>query len=185
MIVHPTKLPGVLILEADVHPDERGSIMTAWMADDLKSRGLDATVAQCNLVRNYRRGTLRGLHYQRPPFAETKLVRAIRGTIYDVAVDVRPDSPTFRQWLGLELSEGHPQMFYLPHGIAHGYQTLTEDAEVMYFVSARYSSEHQAGVRWNDRAFGIEWPIDPPAVIHPRDASYPDFHDAASAARRA
>jgi dTDP-4-dehydrorhamnose 3,5-epimerase len=173
-----TKLAGVLVVECDVFEDDRGAVMPAFMASELAARGLDTGIAQCNLVRNRRRGTLRGLHYQRPPLAEVKLVRAISGAIFDVAVDLRPDSPTFCQWHGLELRGDDRQLFYLPHGIAHGYQTLTDDAAVMYFVSAPYSAEHQAGVRWDDPAFGVKWPLGAPAVIHPRDATYPDFHPA-------
>jgi dTDP-4-dehydrorhamnose 3,5-epimerase len=180
MTIQETKLPGVLIVECEVHRDDRGAITTPWAQGALEAHGLDAVLAQCNLVQNHRRGTLRGLHYQVDPMAETKLVCAIRGAIYDVAVDLRPDSPTFRQWTALELTEDRRRLLYLPHGIAHGYETLTDRAEVLYFTSARYSAAHQRGVRWDDPAFGIEWPM-PPVVLHPRDASYPDFTGAAVA----
>jgi dTDP-4-dehydrorhamnose 3,5-epimerase len=179
MQVHETKLRGVFVIECDVFADERGAVMPAWIASELAARGLDTSIAQCNLVQNHRRGTLRGMHYQRPPLAEVKLVRAIRGAIFDVAVDLRPDSPTFRQWHGIELRADDRRMFYLPHGMAHGYQTLTDDAAVMYFVSAPYSAAHQMGVRWDDPAFAIDWPLGAPQVIHPRDAAYPDFQAAA------
>jgi dTDP-4-dehydrorhamnose 3,5-epimerase len=152
--------------------------MPAWVAGEFAAVGLTDTFVQCNLVRNHRRGTLRGMHYQQAPLAETKLVRAIRGSIFDVAVDLRPDSPTFREWTGIQLSAGSPHLFYLPAGIAHGYQTLEDDAEVMYLVSSPYSAAHQTGVRWNDPAFGIDWPVTPPSIIHPRDASFPDFRPA-------
>ena len=174
MRFHDTKIPGVMVIEGDVFADDRGSVMPAWIAAEFAARGLADAFVQWNIVRNHRRGTLRGMHYQRQPFAEAKLVRAIRGSIFDVAVDLRPESPTFCQWTGIELRAARPHLFYLPEGIAHGYQTLEDDAEVMYLVSAPYSASHQAGVRWNDPAFGIEWPITPPPVIHARDASYPD-----------
>ena len=174
MRFHETKLPGVLVIEGDVFADDRGSVMPAWIAAEFAARGLTDAFVQWNIVRNHRRGTLRGMHYQRSPHAEAKLVRAIRGSIFDVAVDLRPESPTFCQWTGIELSASRPHLFYLPEGIAHGYQTLDDDAEVMYLVSAPYSAAHQTGVRWNDPAFGIEWPMTPPSIIHPRDASYPD-----------
>jgi dTDP-4-dehydrorhamnose 3,5-epimerase len=182
VIAHETALPGVLVLEDEVFRDERGSITVAWMAEALQAHGLVATAAQCNLVHNHRRGTLRGLHYQRAPLAEVKIVRAIRGRIFDVAVDLRPESPTYCQWTSVELEEGGPRMFYLPVGIAHGYQTLTDDADVLYVVSAKYSAAHQMGIRWDDPAFGVQWPIAPPTVIHPRDAGYADFAAAPRAA---
>ncbi len=174
MTVTPTRLPGVFIVEPDVFRDDRGTIMPVWLGQSLGAHGLASSLAQCNVVRNYRRGTLRGMHYQRPPFEEVKLVGALRGRIFDVAVDLRPDSPTYRQWTGLEIDAEAPRLLYLPVGIAHGYQTLTDDAEVLYFVTAPYSAEHQRGVRWDDPAFAIAWPL-APTTMHPRDASYPDF----------
>ena len=170
-----TPIPGVLIIESDIYTDERGSVTPAWIADDFQALGLPVVFGQCNIVRNHRRGTLRGLHYQQDPFSEVKLIRALHGSIFDVAVDLRPDSPTYCRWTAIELRAGEPRMFYLPRGIAHGYQTLEDQAEVMYFVSPKYSGKHQRGVRWDDPVFAIKWPISPPVVIHPRDAAYPDF----------
>jgi dTDP-4-dehydrorhamnose 3,5-epimerase len=115
------------------------------------------------------------MHFQAAPFQEAKVIRAVRGAIFDVAVDLRPDSPTFKQWTGHELTAENRQVMYVPPGCAHGYQTLDDDAEVFYFVSAPYSPPHQRGVRWNDPAFGIDWPLGAPVSIHERDASYPDF----------
>jgi dTDP-4-dehydrorhamnose 3,5-epimerase len=182
MQVTATAIPGVFVVEPDVFRDDRGSIVPAWLGGDLARHGLVSTLAQCNLVRNHRRGTLRGLHYQRAPFEEVKLVGVVRGRIFDVAVDLRADSPTFCHWTALEIDADTPRMLYLPEGCAHGYQTLTDAAEVMYFVSAPYSSTHQQGVRWDDPAFQIAWPL-APTVIHPRDASYPDFSRPAAAGR--
>jgi dTDP-4-dehydrorhamnose 3,5-epimerase len=115
------------------------------------------------------------MHYQAAPFEEAKVIRVVRGSVFDVAVDLRPDSPAFGQWVGWELTADNRQMMYVPPGCAHGYQTLADDTEVFYFVSAAYSPPHQRGVRWNDPAFGIVWPLGQPTSIHERDATYPDF----------
>jgi dTDP-4-dehydrorhamnose 3,5-epimerase len=175
MTFHETKIRGVFIVEADVFRDERGSFMPAWLPHKFAERGLDTAVALASLATNLRRGTIRGLHYQVAPLEEVKLIRAVRGAVFDVAVDLRPDSPTYCQWVGVELSAENRKMLYLPKGFAHGYQTLSDHAEVFYFVSAPYSPEHQRGARWNDPAFAITWPLGTPAVIHERDATYPDF----------
>ena len=170
-----TRLPGVFVVECDTFPDDRGSFSIAWQPREFHARGLDTRIAQSTLAFNHRRNTIRGMHYQAPPMSEVKLVRVTRGAIFDVAVDLRPDSPTFRKWIGVELSEDNRRMLYIPVGFAHGYQTLTDDAEIMYFVSADYSPAHARGVRWNDPAFGIDWPLGSPAVINERDRTYPDF----------
>jgi dTDP-4-dehydrorhamnose 3,5-epimerase len=175
MIFTETKIPGLVIINYDVFPDDRGLFAITWAEKDFAARGLETHISQCNVSVNKARGTIRGLHFQADPFAEAKIVRTTRGAIFDVAVDLRRDSPTFRQWVGVELSATNHRQLYLPPGCAHGYQTLTEDAEIVYFVSAPYSPPHQRGVRWNDPAFDIEWPLGPPDVIHPRDAAYPDF----------
>ena len=175
MVFSETRIPGVLIVDCDVFRDERGAFVRAWLPEAFAARGLDVHIAQASMALNDARGTLRGLHYQTAPHEEVKLIRVTRGAIFDVAVDLRPDSPTFRQWVGAELNDRDHRMMYIPRGCAHGYQTLTDNAEVFYFVSAAYSPAHQAGVRWNDPAFGIVWPLGAPRVINARDASYPDF----------
>jgi dTDP-4-dehydrorhamnose 3,5-epimerase len=175
MTFRETRIPGVLIIEPDLFPDERGAFIRAWLPEEFAARGLDTHLAQASVAINRARGTIRGMHYQTAPFEEVKLIRAIRGAIYDVALDLRRDSPTFLQWTGAELTADTHRMLYVPRGCAHGYQTLTDDARVFYFVSAAYSPAHQAGVRWNDPAFGIEWPLGVPAVINQRDATYPDY----------
>jgi dTDP-4-dehydrorhamnose 3,5-epimerase len=175
MTFAPLEIGGVWLVDADVFPDDRGAFARAWMPDEFRARGLDTAIAQCSLTSNHRRGTLRGLHYQAAPFDEVKLIRAVRGAIFDVAVDLRPESPTYRRWTGVELSAANRRALYIPRGVAHGYQTLTDDAEILYFVSAPYAPDHQRGVRWNDPAFGIAWPLGTPTVIHPRDAGYPDY----------
>jgi dTDP-4-dehydrorhamnose 3,5-epimerase len=174
----PTSLPGAFFVDSDVFPDERGTFERAWVRDDFAAHGLETALIQGSLARNITRGTLRGLHYQAAPFEEVKMVRVIRGAIFDVAVDLRPGSPTFRRWVGTELTAENGRMLYIPRGLAHGYQTLTDGAEVFYFVSASYSPPHQRGVRWNDPAFDIAWPLGAPSAINARDAAFPDFHAA-------
>lgn len=170
-----TKLAGMFIITPDVFPDERGSFEAAWQLEALARHGLDTRLAQASISTNLRRGTIRGLHYQAPPFEEVKIVRVIRGAAWDVAVDLRPDSPTFRQWCGVELSTDNHRLVYLPRGFAHGYQTLTDDTDVLYFVSAPYARDRQRGVRWNDPAFGIAWPGGAPTSMSERDRQFPDF----------
>lgn len=170
-----TSISGVLIVTPDVFEDERGLFVRAWVPDEFAARGQDARIAQGSQAVTKHRGTIRGMHFQAAPFEETKVVRATRGAVFDVAIDLRPDSPTFRQWVGCELSADNRLIMCIPPGCAHGYQTLADDTEVFYFVSAPYSPPHQRGVRWNDPAFGIVWPLGPPTSIHERDATYPDF----------
>jgi len=175
MTFQETSLPGVWIVDSDVFPDDRGTFVRAWIPDEFSARGLETGIAQCSLSSNHRRGTIRGMHYQAPPFEEVKVIRAVRGTVFDVAVDLRPGSPTFCRWVGVELSAANRRLLYIPQGFAHGYQTLSDDTELLYFVSAPYVPEHQRGVRWNDPALAIDWPLGSPSVIHERDATYPDF----------
>jgi dTDP-4-dehydrorhamnose 3,5-epimerase len=169
------KLPGVWLVDVDAFPDERGTFFRAWQIDEFRRRGLETTLDQCSMTLTARRGSIRGMHYQAAPYEEVKLVRAIRGVVFDVALDLRPESPTFRQWAAAELSADNRRALYLPRGVAHGYQTLTDDAEVLYFISAPYTPTHQRGARWNDAAFGIDWPLGPPTTINARDAAYPDW----------
>lgn len=170
-----TKLPGMFVIESDLYPDERGTFEAAWHREELATRSLDAEVAQVSLASNRRRGTIRGLHFQVPPFQEAKTVRVIRGLVWDVAVDLRPDSPTYGQWCGVELSAETRRMVYIPRGFAHGYQTLADDTDVLYFVSMAYSPTHQRGIRWDDPGLAIAWPIRPPTVLSVRDAALPDY----------
>jgi dTDP-4-dehydrorhamnose 3,5-epimerase len=174
-----TRIPGVWLIDPDVFTDERGTFAIAWRPQEFAARGLDTRVAQASMALTHRRGSIRGLHYQASPFEEAKTVRVMRGAIFDVAVDLRPESPTYLQWVGCELSAENRRVMYIPAGCAHGYQTLADETEVFYFVSAEYSPPHQRGARWNDRAFGIEWPLGAPSSINERDASYPDYPGAA------
>jgi len=175
MLFKETRLKGAFIIEPKKFEDERGFLAPSWSAQEFAAHGLDARLVECNISQNHAKGTLRGMHYQLPPFAQPKLVRCTRGAIYDVAVDLRPDSPTFKQWAAVELSQNNHLMFYIPTGFAHGYQTLTDDAEVFYQMSEVYAPDCARGVRWNDPAFQIEWPAEP-TIMNQRDREYADFN---------
>ena len=174
MIFHTTSLPDAFIVEPELLGDARGSFARTWCRETFSERGLNAELAQCSLSYTRDRGTLRGMHYQRAPHTETKLVRVTRGAIYDVALDLRPDSVTFCQWSAVELTADNRKMFYIPDGFAHGFVTLTDDTEVFYQISVAHEPASATGVRWNDPAFNIEWPIDQPRLSE-RDAAFPDF----------
>jgi dTDP-4-dehydrorhamnose 3,5-epimerase len=169
-----TELPGLLVVELEWARDERGSFARTFDLSEWEVRGMCGRVVQCNLSRNDRPGTLRGMHYQEAPYEEAKLVRCGKGAVFDVAVDLRRDSPTFRRWFGLELSEENGRMLHIPAGLAHGFLTLTETSEVVYQMSAAYAPAHARGVRWDDPAFAIAWPA-VPSVISERDRTFPDF----------
>lgn len=169
-----TVIEGVWVVEPECHEDERGIFARTWDADEFAMRGLSGHLAQCSLSYNVRRGTLRGLHYQEAPFEEAKLVRCTAGVIYDVAVDLRPESETFRGWYGVELSRANRLALYVPEGCAHGFLTLADASEVSYQISERHNPGAGRGVRWDDPAFSIDWP-DEVVVINERDRGYPDF----------
>lgn len=170
----PAGLPGAWIIDIDRLGDERGFFARTFCRDEFAAHGLATEFVQCNTSFNARRGTLRGMHFQREPHAEVKLVRCTRGAIHDVLVDLRPDSPTFCRWVGVELSADNARMLYVPVGVAHGFQTLADSSEVFYQMAAMYRPEAAAGVRWNDPVFGIDWPL-PDPILSQRDASYGDF----------
>ena len=170
-----TKLSGVYAIEPEPYSDERGMFLRAWCEREFSENGIAMAVRQCSVSVNYRRGTLRGMHYQTAPHAETRLVRCTAGAIFDVIVDLRPDSRSFRQWVGLELTQENRTMAYIPEGCAHGFLTLADNVEVFYQMSEFYSPVHAHGVRWNDPAFGIVWPGDV-IVMSERDRNFPDFH---------
>lgn len=176
MIFTRLKLPGAVLVELDLKKDERGFFARTFCTEEFAAAGLSPKVLQCNISFNQHKGTLRGMHYQKPPFEEAKLVRCTAGAIFDVIIDLRPDSPTFKQHYSVVLSEDNRTSLYVPEGFAHGFQTLQDDTEVFYQMSQRYSPEAAAGVRWNDPAFGIEWPPDE-RIITDRDRTYPDYHE--------
>lgn len=174
MVFEPTPIDGLFVVVPERIEDERGFFARTWAAGDFAGSGLSDTVVQCNMSFNTLRGTLRGLHYQAYPYGEVKLVRCTAGAIYDVAVDVRAGSPTHLQWFGTELSADNRTALYIPEGFAHGFVTLEDATEVFYQMSAAYAPEYARGLRWDDPAIGISWPI-VPVVINERDARYPDY----------
>lgn len=170
----PTPLNGVWLIELERLEDERGFFARSFCENEMAAHGLNPRVAQSNVSFNRRRGTLRGMHYQAPPHAECKVVRCTQGMIWDVAVDLRPESPTFRRWHGVELSAANRCSLYISEGVAHGFQTLTDDSEVLYLMSEFYRPEAARGVRWDDPAFAIQWPIADPHVSA-RDRGFAPF----------
>jgi dTDP-4-dehydrorhamnose 3,5-epimerase len=171
-----TPLPGAWLIELDLLGDERGWFARTFDADEFQRREMNPAVVQCSASYNARRGTLRGLHYQAEPHGESKLVRCVRGAIFDVAVDVRADSSTFRRWYGVELSASNRLAFYIPAGLAHGFQTLTDDVEVLYQMGDPYVPDAARGVRFDDPAFGVQWPaLDGERIVSERDRSFADF----------
>jgi dTDP-4-dehydrorhamnose 3,5-epimerase len=174
LIFTETELKEVYLIDLDTKADERGFFARTWDRHLFEQRGLDARLVQCSLSFNHKKGTLRGLHYQVHPHWEIKLVRCTKGAIFDVVVDLRPEAPTFKRWLGVKLTAENRRMVYVPVGCAHGYQTLDDNTEVFYQMSEFYHPEAAAGVRWNDPAFNINWPH-PPSMMSEKDASFPDF----------
>ena len=172
MLCTETPLRGAFVLDLEPRGDARGFFARTFCAREFESHGLDPKVVQCNVSFNHRRGTLRGMHYQVPPAGETKLVRCTRGAIYDVIVDLRPDSPTYLRHFGVELSADNRRALYVPVNFAHGYQTLTDDAEVTYQVGEYYTPQYERGLRHDDPAVGIRWPL-PVTEISPKDAAWP------------
>ena len=171
MIFSETKLPGVFIIDPEPFEDERGFFARLWSQPEFDAYGIDGRLVESNISFNSRKGILRGLHYQAPPYEQSKLVRCTLGSIYDVAVDLRADSPTRHQWVAVELTQDNHRMLFIPGWCAHGYQTLTERSEVFYQMSNFYNAESSRGVRWNDPAFGIKWPLPDPIMID-RDRNY-------------
>ena len=157
--------------------DERGFFGRSFCRLEFEERGLNPFVAQCNISFNRDAGTLRGMHYQAAPHAEEKLVRCTRGALYDVIIDLRPESPTFKRWVSLELTGDNCRMLYIPKGFAHGFQTLVDETEIFYQMSAFYHPDSGRGVRWNDPAFGIQWPETDRVILSDRDRLWPDYTD--------
>ncbi len=169
-----TRLSGAFIIEPELVEDDRGFFARTYCSEVFAAHGLCTSIAQCSISFNKRAGTLRGMHYQEPPMAEEKLVRCPMGAIYDVIIDLRPESATYLEWFSLEISSSDRLMLYVPKGFAHGFQTLEDNTEVFYQISEYYSLEHARGVRWDDPSFGIDWPI-PTKIISPRDRAFQPF----------
>ena len=174
MIFTATELGSACLVDIERREDDRGFFARSWCAQEFEARGLNPRIAQCSVSFNVRAGTLRGMHYQAKPFEEAKLVRCTRGSLRDVIVDLRPDSPTYAKHLSVVLSADNRRMLYVPEGFAHGFITLEDATEVLYQISESYSPESQRGFRWNDPAFGIAWPMEV-RVISDRDRTFPDF----------
>jgi dTDP-4-dehydrorhamnose 3,5-epimerase len=174
MIFTPTKLAGAFLIQLDRKEDNRGFFARAWCKREFEAHGLASNLVQMNLSHTKLRGTIRGLHYQSQPFAETKALCCLRGALYDVIVDLRPDSPTYKDWMAVELTSAEHQMLYVPEGFAHGFQSLEDNTELLYLVTQFYSPEHERGVRYNDPAFTIDWPLEV-RIISDKDRLWPDF----------
>ena len=172
MIFTESPLPGAYLVDLAPIADERGFFARAFCAEEFAAQGLGIELCQCSVSYNTRKGTLRGLHYQRAPHEEHKLVRCTAGAIFDVIVDIRPHSAHYRRWFGTELTAQNRRSLFIPPGFAHGFVSLTDDAEVYYMISAAHVPQAGRGFRWNDPAFAIEWPM-APTMISPRDAAYP------------
>jgi dTDP-4-dehydrorhamnose 3,5-epimerase len=169
-----TRIPDVTIVEIEPTVDERGFFARSWCREEFRARGLEAGLVQCNISYNRRRHTLRGMHYQAAPHEEVKLVRVTRGAAFDVALDLRSESPAYKKWVGVELDAENRRMLYIPGGVAHGFTTLEDDTELFYQMSHPYVAEAARGVRYDDPAFAIDWPGDNHRVS-PRDRAFPDF----------
>jgi dTDP-4-dehydrorhamnose 3,5-epimerase len=174
MKFHETKLPGVFEIDIEPRSDERGLFARVWCAQEFAEHGLNPSLAQCSVSLSTTKGTLRGMHYQEVPYQEAKLVRCTQGAIYDVVVDLRPESSTFKNWIAATLTAQNRHMVYVPEGCGHGFLTLEDETEVFYQIAQVYNAESARGVRWDDPAFRIHWPAEV-KVISERDRTYPDF----------
>lgn len=183
MIFTETEVAGVYVVAIEPRGDERGFFARTFCRDEFERHGLNPHVDQCNVSLSMEAGTLRGMHFQLPPHEEAKLVRCTRGALFDVALDLRPESPSYLRWVGVELSADNRRMLYVPEGCAHGFQTLVPETEAFYQVSAAYAPEAERGVRWDDDAFGIEWPEADERVISEKDRAWPDWDRARARVR--
>ena len=174
VIFRPTILSGAYVIELEWLEDERGFFARTWCRREFERNGLNGDLVQCSISHNRKIGTLRGMHYQRRPHEETKLIRCTRGAVFDAIIDLREDSPTFKEWTSVRLTADEGNMLYVPEGFAHGFQTLTDDTELFYQMSQSYASQSAACVRWNDPAFGIAWPLAVSMISH-KDNTCPDY----------
>lgn len=174
MLFHPNPLPGSYLIDLEKKGDERGFFARVFCTKEFENLGLESSFIQVNNSLSAKKGTLRGIHYQLAPKGEVKLVRCVKGSLYDVIIDLRKESKTFGQWFGAELSAENRRMMYVPKGFGHAFLTLEDDSEALYMVSESYSPEHERGIRWNDQRFAIKWPISP-EVISEKDNSHRDF----------
>jgi dTDP-4-dehydrorhamnose 3,5-epimerase len=171
-----TDLKGAYLIETEPIFDDRGFFARSWCQREFLEQGLNPNLVQCNISFNAKKGTLRGMHYQSKPHEEVKLVRCTKGSIYDVIVDIRPNSPTFKSWYGIDLNSINRKMLYIPEGFAHGFQTLEDNTEVFYQMSNFYHGESARGLRWDDPDVGIDWILTENLIISEKDQNYPDFY---------
>ena len=176
MIFHQTKLKDATLVELQRRGDDRGFFARTFCADEFAAAGLPTGFVQQNTSYSALKGTLRGMHFQRAPHGEDKLIRCLRGAIVDIIIDMRPDSPTYKNWQAFDLNEDNKHQLLVPKGFAHGFQTLTDHVEVTYLVSHRYTPNAEGGIRWNDPAFGIDWPLEP-TEMSDKDKDWPLFSD--------
>ena len=174
MIFIETKLKGAYVIDIKRHEDDRGFFGRSWCENEMREQGLNTNVRNINVSFSKTRGTLRGLHYQKNPYQEVKIIRCTRGAIYDVIIDLRKDSPTYKHWFGIELTPDNYKMVYVPEDFAHGYMTLCGNSEATYLTSQFYTPGAEAGIRWNDPEFNVDWPLKP-KVISEKDKQHPDF----------
>ncbi len=174
MIFTELEIPGLTLIEPEWIGDERGGFAKVYSVDQFAEAGLELDIIDTNLSRSARAGQIRGLHYQVAPHAETKFIRCIKGTLVDMVVDMRPDSPTFGKWRATELTAESHQMLYVPAGLAHGFQTTEDETWALYHSSARWAPESERGVRWDDPGIGMEWPLDPGDTLSDKDKAWAD-----------
>ena len=175
MIFSETKLKGAYVIELEKKEDERGFFARSWDKEEFEKHGLKSKILQCNVSFNKMKGTLRGMHYQRSPNKEAKLVRCTSGKIFDVIIDLRKNSETFKEWFSVELSQDNSKMIYVPESFAHGFQTLEDNSEVFYQISEEYMPKFSSGIKWNDKTFNIKWPLEP-TFMSSKDKGYPNFN---------
>lgn len=175
MVFRETKLKGAFIIQIEPIEDERGFFSRTWCKNEFEKYGLKSEIAQCNLSYNKKKGTLRGMHYQVEPYRETKLIRCVKGALYDVIIDLRKDSTTYKQWIGVELTENNGMALYVPEGFGHGFQTLVDDTYAIYQVTEFYTPGAERGIRWNDSQFNIQWPEESKRIISDKDQNWGDF----------
>lgn len=176
MIIKPGPLSGTKIIQPELKKDFRGYFARIFCSEELKAEGIDFTIRQINQSLTKKHGTIRGLHYQKKPYEEAKLIRCLRGRVFDVGVDIRPESPSYGKWFSIELSEENQTILFLPKGFAHGFQTLTGDCEMEYLMSEYYYPEYNTGIRWDDKNIAVKWPI-ANAYVAEKDQIFPNFRD--------
>ena len=175
IIFRETKLEGSFVIEPEKFEDERGLFARTFSDQEFEAHGIDPRIIECNISFNKKKHTIRGMHFQSAPYAQAKLVRCTQGAVYDVIIDLRPDSITYKQWVSEELTAENRLMLYVPEGFAHGFQTLEDDSEVLYQMSSSYAPSAAGGVRWDDPVFAIHWPAAGDVILNERDRTYPDF----------